>query len=192
MTEPIIEKHDQEMLERRRIEVGKFFENTPTGSEEVSLGKYRLLLEKYPTKPGCWNYCRGRIYLGDKLLADIKRNYGHFQHFFIENHPVTGHDYLLCGEDYQGYNVVDLTTGENHAFLSADAKQGFGWCWASIENFDRETCELTVEGCFWASPYDCRVYDFKNPSQLPLPILREYDPEPRPDDEDDEDDEDEE
>ena len=34
-------------------------------------GKYKLIVEEYSTKPGCWSYTRG-IFSKDNIIADVK------------------------------------------------------------------------------------------------------------------------
>lgn len=150
-------------------------------------GRYRLVLDVYSTKPGCWSYSRGRMYAGEKLVADVKRNYSHFPFAWAEGHA-NGHDYLLCGEDYQGYTVVELDTGRRNDLLPESVPKsytykekdgtektgvvdmypnGYGFCWAGIHpSPDRRV--IAVEGCYWAAPYEVVLYDFSEPMQFPL------------------------
>ena len=34
--------------------------------------------------------------------------------------------------------------------------------------------KLAIIGCFWACPYEIRVYDFENPLALPLPEIETF------------------
>ena len=56
-------------------------------------------------------YTRAVVTGDDGTIAAVNRNYSSFWYCFIENHATTGHDYLLCGDDYQSFTVCDLTTG---------------------------------------------------------------------------------
>lgn len=149
-------------------------------------GKYKLVVTSYGTKPGCWNYSRGRVYEGEKLVADVKRNYSHFPFAWVEEHP-NGHHYVLCGEDYQGYTVVELDTGARKDLLpeSYDKKytykdkdgtvksgsvpvypNGYGFCWVGIHpSPDKKV--LAIDGCYWAAPYEVLLLDFSEPMKLP-------------------------
>jgi len=138
---------------------------------EIIHDKYRLVISHYKTEPGRGGLSKGEVFCGDKLIATVKRNYDDFWHYFVLNHPKTGHDYLLCGEDYQGYNVINLTTGENRVYIARAALDGIGWCIIQAMNFDAETCKLTMDGCIWACPFETITFDFSNPDVLPLPIL---------------------
>lgn len=137
-------------------------------------GKYQLTVDSYGTKPGCWNYSRGRVYAGEKLIADVKRNYSHFPFAWAEAHP-NGHDYLLCGEDYQGQTVVELDTGAR-VDLQPDEHmdKGFGFCWVDIHpSPDRKV--VAVDGCYWACPYEVVLFDFSEPLKLPYRELERWD-----------------
>lgn len=127
-------------------------------------GKYSLTIDSTPTKPGCWDYTRGTVRhtSSSEEIITVKRNYSSFPHLFIEDHPVTHHDYLICGEDYQGQTVIDLTTGDKKSALSEGAEDGFGFCWVQY-SFDTNSQILIVSGCIWAGPYETRFYDFSDP-----------------------------
>lgn len=109
----------------------------------------------------------------DATIADIRRNYPSFWFVWIEVHPRTGHDYLLCGKDYWGsYSIVDLTTAQVLDQVPVGQHNGDDdrWCWAAVYPSPDGT-KLAVEGCWWACPYDVRVYDFIDPTVVPLPKL---------------------
>jgi hypothetical protein len=129
--------------------------------EELSpSGRYRLVVTSYGTKPGSWNGEVFRTSDGVKV-ADVKRNYSSFSNLFMEDH-IDGHDYLICGEDYQGQTFCQLDTGEVKPLIPNDAFEGFGFCWASYELMaDGKT--LLVNGCYWACPYEFRLYDVSDP-----------------------------
>lgn len=126
-------------------------------------GKYKLVTTPFSTTNGGWNYTQGLVYTigSDKPIAEVQRNYSSFPYLFIEDHP-NGHDFLVCGADYQGQTVIDLDTGKRRDFLPKEAKQGAGFCWADY-SFDPEYSLLTVDGCIWACPYEYRLYDFSDP-----------------------------
>lgn len=136
-------------------------------------GKYSLNITQNPTKPGCWNYSTGEVSKDNVVLATVNRNYSCFPFLFIENHP-NGHDYLICGEDYQGQTVIELDTGKRRDFLPDEAKDGIGFCWAGYE-FDIPSQVLIVDGCYWACPYEYRFFDFSDPMKgWPELVLDEY------------------
>ena len=98
-------------------------------------------------------------------IADVKRNAGTFWHNWLSHS--NGSDYLLCGEDYQGYTIVNLTNSKTRNHFPAEALKGNGFCWANVIP-SPDTLLLAVEGCIWAHPYDLVFYDFANPDVLPL------------------------
>jgi hypothetical protein len=82
-------------------------------------------------------------------------------------------EFLLFGEDYQGYNVLELSTGLNVFTFPTEAYKGMGYCWAAVyPSPDART--LAVEGCYWACPYSATFYDFSNPTASPLPELARF------------------
>lgn len=128
-------------------------------------GKYTLQITSEPTKPGCWDYTVGTVSLTEsgKVLDTVKRNYHSFGHCWIEGHA-NGHDYLVCGEDYQGQTVLELDTGRRRNFLPEEAKKGAGFCWVAYSYHAGQQL-LVVDGCYWACPYEVRLYDFSDPME---------------------------
>jgi hypothetical protein len=135
--------------------------------------KYKLTLVNYKTLPEYGDYSLAKIYLdqNERELFEVKRNYGHFPFCFVEKHPA-GHDYLICGEDYQGQTILELDTGRRIDYLPEGAKKGVGFCWADI-SASVEKDVLAVVGCFWACPYAVRFIDFSEPMQPPFLVLSE-------------------
>lgn len=134
-------------------------------------GKYSLTIQYFGTGKDTWSVTKGIVCSND-VIAEVKRNYHYFWFEWVEDHP-NGKDYLLCGEDYQGYTVVDLMDGLVHNYLPESAKQGAGFCWIGVDG--SEKTKLVVEGCYWAFPYEVVEYDFSNPETLPLPELSRRD-----------------
>ena len=161
--------------EEKRQVIEKFFilENLKAGSHMEHLspsGEYLLAVDIYSTGPKTWEYSRGIVtrQSDGKMIADVKRNIGHFWHAWVRHSA--GNEYLLCGEDYQGYTVIDLTNFSVKNHLPDSAKNGGGFCWAAVyPSKDRKI--LAVEGCIWGGPYDLFFYDFSEPFNFPLPEL---------------------
>jgi len=159
---------DERYQEKRaRIEQRFVEDNLIAERTEVSIspsGAYELTIQTYKTEG--WNYTRGIVkrVADGSLIADIKRNYGHFWYQWCA-HP-NSQKYLLCGEDYQGYMVVNLTRGEVHIYFPEAGYAGVGFCWASVYPSPDFTL-LAVEGCYWASPYEIVFFDFTTPDELP-------------------------
>ena len=130
-------------------------------------GKYQLVVTQHYTEQGCWSYTKGEVQDAQgKPIATVCRNYGSFLHAWVENHAHTGKSYLICGEDYQGQSVVELDTGEVRHYLPSAAHDGHGFCWVIIHP-SPDGSLLAVEGCYWACPYEVRVYDFSKPLTMP-------------------------
>ena len=132
-------------------------------------GAYRLVVTEHTTSKGCWSYTKGRVYEGDQLLTTIYRNYHSFLYAWVERR--TG-AFLLTGEDYQGQSVVDLRSGEVKHYLPKAAERGGGFCFSSLYP-SPDGMLLAVEGCYWACPYEVRVYDISDPMNGPFPLLHE-------------------
>jgi hypothetical protein len=162
---------------RKRIEAFFVPEHRLEATAKIVLSpcaRYRLEICEYSTGPNTWNYSRGIVMrqADGQLIADVKRNYGHFWHAWVQ-HP-NGNDYLLCGEDDQGYSVINLTTGASHVYFPETGYQGCGFCWAAVYP-SPDGLVLAVDGCYWACPYEVVFYDFQRPSQLPLTELARLD-----------------
>jgi hypothetical protein len=141
----------------------------PTEVHTSPSGEYSLEVIEYTSAPESWNYTRGVVRHREtqEVIADIRRNYGIFWHAWVQQKD---RQFLLCGEDYQGYNVIDLSTGTNTFTFPLEAYKGTGFCWAAVHPSPSGEL-LAVEGCYWACPYEIVIYDFKNPSLSPLPEL---------------------
>ncbi|KYF49452.1 hypothetical protein BE08_33065 [Sorangium cellulosum] len=126
-------------------------------------GKYRLVVSSFSTGEGTWDYTQGAVYRTGAAdpIAVVQRNFGSFPFLFVEGHP-NGHDYLVCGEDYQGQTVIELDTGRRRDHLPAEAAEGVGFCWVEMR-FEPPAAMLVVEGCIWACPYEFRFFDFSDP-----------------------------
>jgi hypothetical protein len=149
--------------------------NLVAGSEVASTspsGRYRLELHDYRVGGDAFTeLVRGRVYRGDTLVADVKRNYGIFHFGWAENHP-NRHDYLLCGEDYQGQTVVELDTGRRADFTPPEAEPGHAFCCADYYP-SPDGRFVVVDGCHWGAPYELRMFRFDDPMSLPWPFVEQ-------------------
>jgi hypothetical protein len=138
-------------------------------------GKYKLVITPFATGPHSWNYAQGIVYRkdNDKPIEEVRRNYGAFPNTFVEGHA-NGHDYLICGEDYQGQTIIELDTGKRRDSLSDGTDKGFGFCWSS-HRFEAAHQILVVCGCHWACPYEHRLYDFSDPMMNGWPEIEPED-----------------
>lgn len=133
-------------------------------------GHYRLDVTVHPTGRGTWAYTKGRIYDGERLIAEVCRNYHSFPFTFVERHP-NGHDYLVCGEDYQGQTFIQLDTGRRADHLPKATNYGFGFCWADVQPSPSKRT-LAVGGCYWGAPYEVWFVDFDDPMSWPPIVLK--------------------
>lgn len=141
----------------------------PEHHKVIKAGDYTLTIDAFSTTKGGWAYTRGIVSKGDIIIAEIYRNYSSFWHSFTLEHP-DGHDYLLCGENYQGQTIIQLDTGKRKDYLENLANVGIGFCWAGADVSPDKT-KLLVDGCYWAAPYEWVVYDFSSPMNLPYKQL---------------------
>ena len=131
-------------------------------------GKYRLIISLTVSHKGYWQFSIAHVehVETDEIRAVVHRNYPSFPFCWVEDHP-DGHDYLVCGEDYQGQTIIQLDTGLRKDYLPPSAtRAGACFCWIDIE-FEQSPLALRVEGCYWAFPYEMVRYDFSDPFSLP-------------------------
>ena len=87
--------------------------NSPqTQTHSSKSGKYRVeITTNIQADDDNFNHSIARVFdtKSEKLLFEIKRNFGDFPYCFAENHR-NGNDYFLCAEDYQGQTVLELNT----------------------------------------------------------------------------------
>lgn len=134
--------------------------------------KYYITVQTYKTEEGCWDYTSAIVTdIEGNVITTIKRNYSDFYYEIVENHPITNHDYLICGEDYQGQTIVNLSTKEKVSYIPPEARKGGGLCWIGLEP-SPDKLKLLVEACYWGGPYDLYLYDFSNPMELPYKQLK--------------------
>jgi hypothetical protein len=129
-------------------------------------GLYDLETAEYVIAGQAARYSRGRLssVKDGALLADVKRNYSQFWHAWIAH--ANGSEYLLCGEDYQGQTVVNLTLRAVHNVFPESGHSGDGFCWVAAYP-SPDTSLLAVDGCYWGCPYEIVIMDFRTPDQLP-------------------------
>ncbi|HUF03214.1 MAG TPA: hypothetical protein VMM38_03480 [Aridibacter sp.] len=134
-------------------------------------GRYEIQIDEYGPPRGVASlYSRGivkRLSDGNEV-ADIKRNYGHFWHCWVA-HP-NGNEYLLSGEDYQGYTLVNLSRETRLDHFPEEGHDGVGFCWTAVYP-SPDKLMLAVDGCIWGAPYEIRFYDFRIPDEPPYEQL---------------------
>ncbi|MEM7221949.1 MAG: hypothetical protein AAF495_03155 [Pseudomonadota bacterium] len=165
---------DEDYSQRRR-DVEAVFKRSVRDRQKtkrsVSLsGKFELTIDTYSTGENTWEFTRGIVRRAGsgKTIADVKRNYSNFWHSWVQH--ANGNEYLLCGEDYQGQTVVNLTKGDTYTYFPKAGHGGFGFCWLAAFPSPDSTV-IAVDGCYWACPYEIVFFDFTTPDDLPY---REY------------------
>ena len=146
-------------------------------------GRYGLQVTEYKTGKGTWDITHAKLVRlgfhnggGNYVITEFIRNYHSFPFMWIR-HPTDTTTYLICGRDYQGYDVINCDTDRVMTHLPTAALKGFGFCHSDYCEFDSEKLTLKVYGCYWGCPYEMRVYDFSDPEEnFPLPILEERSP----------------
>ncbi len=165
---------DKKYQERRKEFEAKFKPDNlkPDGRKELvsPSGNFQLTIDTYSRGADKWDYSRGRVRRtgDDTVLADIKRNDGRFFHSWVQHS--NGHEYLICGEDYQGQTVVNLNTGQRNDFFPESGYTGGGFIWTGALPSPDSTL-LAVDGCYWAHPYEVVFFDFTEPDSLPYKEL---------------------
>jgi hypothetical protein len=137
-------------------------------TDELSpCGRYRLEIEEYATvdRAGIAVAVVHRTEDG-REVATVKRNYDQCFYGWVSRE---GHDYLLFPEDFEGQTVIDLTDGRVAGFSSSDDP----FIWAEF-HLSPDQSKLAVVGCYWGGPYQVTVYDFRQPLDLPLPKMGEF------------------
>jgi len=171
-------------------------ETTISGSEKTHVspcGGYRLTVRRHTTGPVTWDYSSGlvervppegeadsNLYRHRRHVAAIHRNYGAFPFCWLTSE---GRTHLAYGADYQGYGVLDCTTGAKADYV------GGRFCHSSLEWDAGRPRELVAFGCVWGWVCEKIVYDISNPFSFPWPELSREDvvdePEDGPEDETD-------
>lgn len=162
----------EERLKLDRDGKAKFFvkENIISTSEHYSpSNKYKLIINVFKTGEKTWEYSNGEVFKNNSLIDIVNRNYRSFPFAFVENHT-NGNDYLICGENYQGQTIIELNTGKRFDHIpGVTTNNSGGFCWSSIKASPKKD-KLLVDGCYWASPYEYKLYDFTNPLSIPKEI----------------------
>jgi hypothetical protein len=170
---------EEQYLCNRNFELSFIQEQYKTDEIERILspdGLYQLTIEHFTHYEGHIRYSHtlGIITsnIDSEYRVEIKRNMGHFMYKWVKKDNTS---YLICGQDYQGYSIVDLEDGTIFDFVPEEAYEGHGFCWAAIHYSDI-TDVLVVEGCIWACEYEIVFYDFSKPLELPYKELKRVSP----------------
>lgn len=116
----------------------EFFSPDTTEIIHSPSGSFKLEIHHYNHEEGIvrYNYTKGIVTDSDHKSIDvIYRNFGSFLHTWVE---VSGIEYLLCGLDYQGYSIINLSNNETKHYVPEEAYDGHGFCWAEIIYFKQK------------------------------------------------------
>lgn len=116
-----------------------------------------------------WEYTVGDVFAksmgGEVPVGQVLRDHHVFPFVFCENHP-DGHDYLICGEDYQGLTVIRLDTGERIDYIEKEAESNHGFSWSDAKVSPDKT-RIAFEGGYWAQGFEVHIRDFRHPFGAP-------------------------
>ncbi len=129
---------------------------------------FELVVDTYAEPGSDWHYSRGLVReLGtEEFIADIRRSAPKFLFAWVER---SDGEFLVCGEDPEGYTVVDVRRGVS----VCTPPDGSGFNWLQVyPSPDGQT--LAVEGCVWGAPNDLVFYDFSDPRVSPMPEIARF------------------
>lgn len=160
-------------IESTRSEIEKYFNanNLINGSKSGSFSlseKYKLETEEYlQTKSDVnWVVTLAKV-LDRSLEKPLFEFFADNDHFFYKWLNKEGKEYLVCAETLcGGQTVIDVSNGMMKSYSSRED----GFIWADFY-MSPSGSKLAIIGCFWACPYEIRIYDFENPLALPLPEI---------------------
>lgn len=172
-------------LQEKLREREEYFCESPKISEYVYESPFPdiVVVATWHGKKGFFAYTSFAFYKDEIQIGDMLRNYYPTGGYYLEHS--NGKRYFINGFDYQGYTAIDLDDEIAHHYLPPEAQLGHGWCPVEWSDYNPETNQIKVAGCYWAFPHDIRTLDFSCPENPPYEILDEqpYVPEPEDDDE---------
>lgn len=140
----------------------KFISNSTAPKKEETVAetdKYKLIYKSYITTPGFIDVCEA-IVISKQSGEEVYKTtvpYCYICGSFLEDHPVTGHDYVFISPF--GMLVIDLITGE--------------WIDLAISNFhiveysfSPNKKSVICNGCFWGGPYTDMLIDMESPLMI--------------------------
>ena len=160
-------------IETLRAEISEYFD--PQNLVEDSLStdyspnkEFRIQKSRYrQTTPDLnWHVTKVEIFenvTGEKLFDFLANDT--FFHAWLNIDETL---FLVGAEDmFGGQSVIDLTNRRMESY--SPGVDGFIWTEFFLSPDGKS---LATIGCVWASPYEIRVYDFRDPMTLPLPELK--------------------
>lgn len=154
-----------------RQEVREFAEHGEKrilATERSQSSRYTLHVYKVTKSAEDPVYTEGVISGGVREVV-VQRNHPTFPFAWVESHP-NGHDYLICGEDYHGITVIELTTERRVDYAPDRLPERAIFC--AVDFYVAPSGDvLVIDGCVMAAPYELVAVDLAFPMQLPYPEL---------------------
>lgn len=142
------------------------------GSERLEVspcGRYQFSATLYQINEEITSFGVCELKRADgESIARIESNLG-FSCTWVPQHS-SGFSYLITHEDYQGFTVIQLETGERVDYIPPEAERGEGFC-AMQRHPTPDGKVLYVMGCIWARETELVVFDFSEPMAPPYPEL---------------------
>ncbi|MGJ4754152.1 hypothetical protein [Leptospira kmetyi] len=170
-----------DFLKKQREEIGKFITETYISDEEKIVSysnskKYKIEITTYNVN-GSLNdgseynhtYMNGKIFNEGREIYNVNGTTCYFYEWLeIDD----SNCYLLCSEYYQGYGILNLNTLEYRFHFPEEALDGIGFIWTK-GYLSPDKCKLAVEGCIWGGPYQIKIFNIKNPMDIPYALIKE-------------------
>ena len=127
--------------------------NLRSENTEISpSGRFKIIISKYGTREGCWNYTKGIIIRisDDKVITEIFRNYLGFHHSFFTRIGESGvvHEWLCTGRTYLSQCFVNLDTGDIYDNSKDKNINNSSLCWIKIvAMFDQRSNITEIKLC---------------------------------------------
>jgi hypothetical protein len=153
----------QQLLSARICPEERTVELSPCGRYQLEVGVYA---EVSRPEDASLALAVVRSVATGEVVATVGRNDDRLFYAWVSR---DGQDYLLFPEDLLGQTVINLTTRQVAGYSTPDGD----FIWTEFYPSPDRNC-LAVVGCYWACPFVVIVYDFRDPMNLPLPILAEF------------------
>jgi len=159
-------------VERQRADLLRYFDahNLVADSERYELSvdglHYFTAIAYRQTDPARnWTVCKIEIWELEtqRILATYFSDSDTFGSAWLQR---DGRDYLLLPEFSDGQSVFDVSQKTLHSHLDPDDR----FLWLAIFPSPNGR-RVAVGGCYWACPFEVRVYDLGRITELPYPLL---------------------
>jgi hypothetical protein len=128
-------------------------------SSKSLTGHYTLTVEKYSG-----GYTKS-------LIGSMEIKQPYLAHGWAKQND---REYLIISEQPQRYSVIDLLNSKIYTYVDKKDPWGFGFGWKNIK-VSPDGKLLAVTGSYFPDIEANYIYDFSNPTNLPLPKLKVID-----------------